>query len=102
MKFERLPEIEGFSSRLNGLFKLLLTIYEFSNKFGRYPYTRELLNYLKSWGHGFELLKIAEEFGLIERYVDYCLPGSNRKCIFNKLSGKGLKLLKMILELISS
>ncbi|MEM4970008.1 MAG: hypothetical protein QXE01_02005 [Sulfolobales archaeon] len=61
-------------------------------------YTREFLSVLRSWGDSHALLKELEALGLVIRYTDYC-RSSKRKCVYNKISAKGDKLLNIIGEL---
>ena len=62
---------------------------------GRDPYTRELLALLGTWGYEEGVLRFVEEMGLVERYDRYG-PATRRKCIFNKLTEKGLEYLEFL------
>ncbi|GGI71444.1 hypothetical protein GCM10007112_05340 [Vulcanisaeta souniana JCM 11219] len=83
------PEVPMF-----GLARLLEVIEEFESRKGRDPYTRELLGYLRMWGYGEDLLLLAWNLGLVERYDDYCDPRTQRVCRFNRVSGRGREFLK--------
>ncbi len=83
-----------------GLARLLETIEEFSSRRGRDPYTRELLGFLRMWGYGEDLLLLAWDLGFVDRYDDYCGPGSRRLCRFNKLSDLGREFLRRYGELM--
>jgi DNA-binding MarR family transcriptional regulator len=76
------------------LLRLLRTIAEVKAAKGRWPYTRELLEHLKTWGYGQEVLEEAVRRGLVERYEGRC--GSRRPCVFNKLTEKGEAVLKLM------
>jgi len=71
--------------------RLLNTIQQFSLRTGRDPYTRELLALLRTWGYGESVLRYLEEMGLVERYRGNCSAGTRRKCLFNRLTEKGLE-----------
>lgn len=62
-------------------------------------YTREFLTLLGSWGDSHILLKEMESLGLIVRYHGYC-RSSKRRCVYNKVSTKGDKLLDALGELL--
>jgi hypothetical protein len=62
-------------------------------------YTREFLTLLGSWGDSHILLKEMESLGLIVRYHGYC-RSSKRRCVYNKVSAKGDKLLDVLGELL--
>jgi len=48
---------------------------------------------LGTWGYGESVLLSLEEAGFVERYRDRCSPATRRKCLFNKLTEKGLDYL---------
>jgi hypothetical protein len=62
-------------------------------------YTRELLRILRSWGDSHALLKELESLGLVFRYIDYCIS-SKRKCVYNKISEKGIEFLTLLESLL--
>ena len=76
------------------LLRLLRTIAEVKAAKGRWPYTRELLEHLKTWGYGQEVLEEAVRRGLVERFEGRC--ASPRPCVFNRLTEKGEALLKLM------
>jgi hypothetical protein len=74
--------------------RLLETVWQFYRERGRWPYTREVLSMLRSWGCGQETLRVAELLGLIERYDGYCSARARRLCRFNALTDGGLRVLR--------
>ncbi len=62
-------------------------------------YTREFLAILGSWGESHMMLKELESLGLIIRYRDYC-RFSKRRCVYNRVSAKGDKLLETLGEIL--
>jgi len=50
------------------LLRLLRTVAEVKAAKGRWPYTRELLEHLRTWGYGQEVLEEAVRRGLVERF----------------------------------
>jgi hypothetical protein len=76
--------------------RLLETVWQFYRERGRWPYTREVLSLLRSWGCGQETLRVAELLGLIERYDGYCSARARRRrlCRFNALTDGGLRVLR--------
>jgi hypothetical protein len=76
------------------LLRLLRTVAEVKAAKGRWPYTRELLMLLKSWGYGQEVIEEAVKRGLVERFEARC--ASRRPCVFNKLTEKGEAVLKLM------
>ncbi|GGP19071.1 hypothetical protein GCM10007981_01270 [Thermocladium modestius] len=80
-------------NKITSTTRLLNAIRQFNSQTGRDPYTRELLRLLRSWGYGESVLRSLEEAGLVERYRDRCSAGTRRRCVFNKLTEKGLDYL---------
>jgi DNA-binding MarR family transcriptional regulator len=76
------------------LLRLLRTIAEVKAAEGRWPYTRELLEHLRTWGYGQDVLEEAVRRGLVERYEGKC--SSRRPCVFNRLTEKGEAVLKLM------
>ena len=58
-------------------------------------HTRELPALLRTWGYGEGVLRYLEEVGLVERYDRYG-PATRRKCLFNRLTEKGLEYLEFL------
>ena len=76
------------------LLRLLKTIAEIKAARGRWPYTRELLTHLRSWGYGQEVIEEAVRRGLLERFEAKCT--SRRPCVYNKLTEKGEAVIKLM------
>jgi hypothetical protein len=76
------------------LLRLLKTIAEIKAAKGRWPYTRELLMHLRSWGYGQEVIEEAVKRGLLERFEAKC--ASRRPCVYNKLTEKGEAVIKLM------
>jgi len=76
------------------LLRLLRTVAAVKAAKGRWPYTRELLEHLGTWGYGQEVLEEAVRRGLVERYEGRC--ASRRPCVYNKLTEKGEALIKLM------
>lgn len=70
------------------------TITEVKAAEGRWPYTKELLERLRAWGYGQEVLEEAIRRGLMERFEGRC--ASRRICVYNKLTEKGEAVLRLM------
>ncbi len=82
------------------LARLLKTIADFTSKTGRDPYTREVLTWLKTWGYGHKILKLAEYLGIVERYEGYLIRGKAKiKVVFNRITEFGYRILDIFREL---
>ena len=73
---------------------LLRTVAEVKAAKGRRPSTRWLLEHLKTWGYGQDLLKEAVNRGLVERFEGKC--ASRSLCVFNMQTEKGEEVLKLL------
>jgi DNA-binding MarR family transcriptional regulator len=76
------------------LLRLLRTVAEVKAAKGRWPYIRELLEHLRTWGYGQGVLEEAARRGLVERYEGRY--ASRRTCVFNRLTEKGEAVLKLM------
>jgi len=76
------------------LLRLLKTVAEIKAAKGRWPYTRELLTHLRSWGYGQEVIEEAVRRGFLERFEAKC--ASRRPCVYNKLTEKGEAVIKLM------
>jgi hypothetical protein len=76
------------------LLRLLKTIAEIKAARGRWPYTRELLTHLRSWGYGQSAIEEAVRRCFLERFEAKC--ASRRPCVYNKLTEKGEAVVKLM------
>ncbi len=85
-----------FRKKSSMILRLLKTIADFTSKTGRDPYTREVLTWLKTWGYGHKILKLAESLGLVYRYESPHPVHEHIICIYNALTQLGEKILKIL------
>ncbi len=79
--------------RSHVILRILRTIRDFVRKFGRDPYTRELLRIIKTWGYGHSVLKLCEKLGLVQRYEAPHPHNDKIMCKYNTLTSRGYMLL---------
>ncbi len=84
---------QTFRKRSCMILRVLKTIRDFISKYRRAPYTRELLNLLRTWGYGHETLKLCEKLGLVYRYEAPHPHNEKIMCKYNTLTDLGWEIL---------